>query len=163
MRRKIIILFSFVLLIGLAVVAGLPQAPQTEAQFVRQSQNLVRQHDYSSALKILDLGLVKYPESTTLLDEFRKISELYIVHEISRGYQRIDKNPHDVEAYIRVSDAFWLAGQNLKALEVLTEGTFENPGATSLWVAIGNLEELSGRPSEAYAAFKEAKRYESAQ
>jgi tetratricopeptide (TPR) repeat protein len=160
MDLKIIILFSFVSLIVLAVVSELPSESWTEAQFVQHSQNFAQQHNYLAALETVDLGLVKYPNSAALAGEFRKNSELYIVREISKGYQRIDENPYDVDAYIRVSNAFRLAGQNLKALEVLTEGTFENPRAGSLWMAIGNLEELSGRPKEARSAFREAKRYE---
>ncbi|MEI6806449.1 MAG: hypothetical protein WCK49_08095 [Myxococcaceae bacterium] len=155
MNRRIIILFSLVSLIALAAT----DAPmRAETQFLERSQALTQKHDYVAALTILDQGLLLYPSSELLIAAFRKNSELYIVHEISTGYQQIDKNSHDVKAYVRVSEAFSLAGERLKALEVLTEGTFENPKSSVLWSAIGKLEQTAGRLAEANSAFEEAKR-----
>lgn len=161
MNPKIIALFLFVSLITLVMADAFPDKPQSEAQFLGRSQGLTRQHNYAAALETLDLGLAKYPNSVLLTSEFRKNSQLYIVHEISRGYQRIDRNPHDVQAYIRISEAFWLAGQRIKAFEVLVDGTSANQTSAPLWAAIANLEELSGRHAEAEAVLREAKRYES--
>ncbi len=161
MSRKLVLLSFLVSLIALAMADVLPQGSQTEAQFLQHGQKLTQQYDYAAALKILNLGLTQYPKSAVLIAEFKKDSELYILHEISQGYQSIDKNIHDVSAYIRVSNAWFLANETFKAFEVLLDGTAENQTSASLWVAIGNLEELSGRPAEAHAAFEEAKRYES--
>lgn len=159
--KLIIVLFSLIFLIASTITDALPRELQTEVQILKRSQKLSQGHNYVAALQTLDLGLAMYPDSQILGVEFRKNSELYIVHEISKGYQRIDQNPYDVQAYIRVSDAFWLAGQRFKALEVLTDGVSKNQKASPLWVAIGNLEQMSGRPKEARSAFREAKRYES--
>lgn len=162
MNRKIIVSFFLVSLIALATVDALPHEPrpeiQVETQFLERSQILTKQHDYAAALAILDQGLSSLPKSELLNAEFRKNSELYIMHEISTGYQRIDQNLHDVKAYVQVSEAFLLAGERLKALEILTEGTFANPKSAVLWVAIGNLEKAAGRLAEANSAFEEAKR-----
>ena len=158
MGARIIILFLFISLLALAVADPLPRGSLSETEVLEQSRIYVEQHQYVAALKVLNLGLGYHPKSESITAEFQKDAELYIVHEISSGYQKINKNPHDIRAYIKVSNAFRMAGQQVKAMEVLTDGVVANPGSSILWRAIGNLEKKSGRPNEAASAFKEADR-----
>lgn|SRR3989338_221868 len=158
MGTRIIILFLFVSLLALAVADPLPRGSLSETEVLEQSRIYVAQHQYVSALKVLNSGLGYHPESEAILAEFQKDAELYIVHEISSGYRKISKNVHDVWAYIQISNAFMMAGQSTKALEVLTEGVSANPRSSVLWHAIGKLEKKSGRPKEADSAFQEAAR-----
>lgn len=156
MSSRIIILFLFISLLALAVADPLPRGSLSETQVLNQSRIFVEQHRYVSALRVLNMALVYHPRNEVILNEFRKDSELYFLHEISSGYHRIQKDIHDVKAYIRISNAFWKMGQRSKALEVLTDAILDNANSAVLWHAIGNLENKSGRLNEAASAFQEA-------
>lgn len=159
MSARIIILFLFVSLLALAVADPLPRGSLSETEVLNQSRIFVEQHQYVAALKVLDFGLKNHPGDVSMVAELQKVAELYVVHEISSGYQKISRNVHDIKAYMRVSNGFWMAGQKTKALEVLTDALVENPESSVLWNAIGRLENQAGRPNEAASAFKEAKRF----
>lgn len=160
MARKILLLVSFV---SLACFALVRSSDSPKDQVLQESQRLAAQHKYVDALRMLNRALSADPNDPVLTEEFKKYAQLYIVHEISTGYQRIDKNPHDIDAYLLISNAFWMSGNSTKAQEVLLEATRQNPRSAKLWGAIGNLEDLSGRPNEAWSAYQEAKHYELAQ
>ena len=158
MSARIIVLFLFVSLLALAVADPLPRGSLSETEVLNQSRIFVEQHQYMAALKVLDFGLKNHPGDASMVAELQKVAELYIVHEISSGYQKISRNAHDIKAYMRVSNGFLMAGQKTKALEVLTDATLDNSESSVLWNAIGNLENKAGRPNEAASAFREAKR-----
>lgn len=133
----------------------------TQGQILDRSRLLAGSYQYLAALKVLNDALAVYPEDEQIISEFKKNAELYVVHEISNGYQRISQNPQDVEAYVNISEAFLLMDNRIKALEILLEGTFENPYSVRLWRAIAQLEAFAGRPLEASSALREASIHES--
>ena len=143
------------------MAADVSQEDLSQSQILERSRSLTQSYRYLAALEVLDTGLSLYPDNEDMTAEFKKNTELYIVHEISSGYRRIDKNPQDVEAYLSISKAFLLMDDKFKALEVLTEGTFVNQSSVALWRQIAQLETLSGRLQEANSALREAERYDS--
>lgn len=132
-----------------------------QSRILERSRELTQSYQYLAALEVLDEGLERYPSDAEIREEFQKNSELYVVHQISSGYQRVEKNPEDAEAYVDISNAFLLVGDRLKAMEVLLEGTFENRDSPILWRAIAKLESSAHRPLEAASAMREARLHES--
>ncbi|MBL4818527.1 MAG: hypothetical protein JKY15_04765 [Deltaproteobacteria bacterium] len=90
--------------------------------------------------------------------EFKHTAELYVLDQISEGYERIDKDPYDIEAYIAISEGFLMFGFRVKALEELTNATFDNWHSKRIWYQIAYVEQLSGRPNEAASALAQAER-----
>ncbi len=119
---------------------------------LEHSRGLTQNYKYLAALEVLDEGLALYPNNPEISEEFKRNTELYIMHEISNGYHTIEENPYDIEAYLSISKAFLLMSDRFKALEILTEGTFENPHSPELWQAISEIELSAGRPAEARSA-----------
>jgi tetratricopeptide (TPR) repeat protein len=125
---------------------------KSPSAILEDSRGLTRGYKYLAALEVLDEGLALYPNNSDISEEFKRNTELYIMHQISNGYHMIESNPNDVEAYISISRAFLLMSDRFKALEILTEGTFENPHSPELWQAISEIELSAGRTAEASSA-----------
>ncbi len=151
-KNRIFIYLSLVFILSLTAITLVGYPRKSATAILEQSRGLTKGYQYLAALEVLDEGLALYPNNSEISEEFRRNTELYIMHEISNGYQQINQNPHDVDAYISISKAFLLMSERFKALEVLTEGTFENPQSPQLWQAISEIELSAGRPAEASSA-----------
>lgn len=96
-----------------------------------------------------------HPDSTALRSSFKKTFALHIYQQVSGGYRRISANKHDVEAYVNVARTYGMIGDNFRAMEILTQGTLENPESVPLWMLIGYLELQEKREAEALSVFRE--------
>ncbi|MES2504318.1 MAG: hypothetical protein V4534_05510 [Myxococcota bacterium] len=131
----------------------------TQAQILEHSRKLSKSSKYLAALEVLDAGMELYPKDEQISEEFKKNTQLYVVHQIAVYYARLEKDPHDIEAYVSLANLFLLMNDRFEALRVLTEGTFVNQTSGALWQEIAKVEIISGRSLEAQSALREAQRY----
>lgn len=87
---------------------------------------------------------------TLLVENF----DLFLADEIKRGQENIRHHPNDPHAYLSVSGALELLGDNFHAMEILLQGVSHKPTA-ELWMRIAGLEEKAGRKLEALDVFRE--------
>lgn len=88
---------------------------------------------------------------TLLLQTF----DLFLEEEIKVGQMAIEKNPLDKSAYARVSGAFELLGDHVRAMEVLLNGIYHDLKSPDLWMKIARLELKADRDREALDVFRE--------
>lgn len=137
MAKKIIVILLIIFVIPL----------QFGATVVRTS--------YEKTLKTLLAKLTKHPENTALRAEFKRVLSLHVFGQISSSVKRIQKNSHDVEAYLNAAKAYYMAGHQTEGLEILNDGVSNNPNSVALWMSIGWFELEAKRPLEALSVFRE--------
>ncbi len=153
-------------LVCLALVGGLfinatnHEVSRSE-RAVREAEALIKKDKFEEALVILLDEDKRLPHQIAIDALIKKTFLSYCEFEIKAGDDAVERNALDVEAYMREARGYSYLGDNLRAMEVLTEGTMENPGSISLWMTIAAMEMKAGRDAEAVSVWSEVLRLNS--
>jgi len=130
--------------------------PHRTLAFLRRAAILGREEDLDGSLRALVEGLEQNPDDEELRSFFRVAMALRLHRDLEEGMARIQEDPTDVDAYLRVARVYELGKDYRAALAVLTDGATNNPRNGELWVHIGLLESTLEREREALAAYRRA-------
>jgi len=141
------------LLANAAFVRAAPK--QTPAEIAQKAQELNYKQDFDASLDLLLGAFQNGEEDPALRKLFRTTLILKIQYQVSEGYRRIRIDKSDVDAYLLLSRTFTYTGDNSRALEILSDGTTENPKSVELWMALALTELQLDRDAEALSVFRE--------
>lgn len=121
---------------------------------VKEAMALNEKGDYKGALSILLVAIKENPDKQSLRMLLQQTLLLQVEKQVETDKGLIQKNPHDVEAYLDMSDAFSLIDQRVDAMQTVLDGLYENPESHQLWAKMGRLELAAERYAEALSIFK---------
>lgn len=126
-------------------------------ELMKKVLSLNEQKQYQKAVDLL-LDAVKDQEEDSLLRALLvQTFDLFLTEEIRRGQENIRNDRKDQSAYLSVSGALELLGDQFRAMEVLLNGVAQKPSA-DLWMRIASLELKAGRDLEALDVYLEVTR-----
>jgi tetratricopeptide (TPR) repeat protein len=130
--------------------------PSLPLPWLRRAALLARRDDMDGCTAVLAEALVHLPDNQEVRDFFRASMAMRLQRDLDDGTERIKRDRHDVEAYLKVARIHELGRDLEAALEVLTQGIEDNPESPRLWSQVGLVELGRSREREALAAWRRA-------
>ena len=150
---------QFVLIFCLVTFSSaLSGASDGGGNYLKQATMLLSQEKYSEARSVLYFAVQKDPSNLLLRQMLKRVLVMELQNDVMTGMARVKNNPSDTEGYAMIAKAYNVTNDRLSALEILLEGTLENPNAVDLWMLTGQIELQAQRHHEALAVFSEVVR-----
>ncbi|MBI5493543.1 MAG: tetratricopeptide repeat protein [Deltaproteobacteria bacterium] len=138
-------------------------APGLVVAWLRRAALLGRAEDLNGCLAVLVDAMRHHADNEEVRGFFMAAMALRLQRDMEEGLARIEKDGHDVDAYILVARVHELGRDHQAALEVLENGVRHNPRSGVLWTQIGVVETSREREREALDAYRRAIKLDPAQ
>lgn len=129
-------------------------------ELIKKVSEFNEKEEHQKAIDLLLKYVEDQKEDSLLKVLLVQTFDLFLTDEIKRGQEQIKKNRKDQKAYLSVSGALELMGDDFRAMEILLNGIAQ-VSSPDLWMKIANLELKAGRAMEALDVYLEVTRLDS--
>ncbi len=129
-------------------------------ELIKKVLELNEKKEHQKAIDLLLKSVEDQKQDPLLKALLAQTFDLFLADEIQRGQEQIKKNRKDQNAYLSVSKALELMGDDFRAMEILLNGIAQAP-SPDLWMKIAGLELKAGRDLEALDVYLEVTRLDS--